>query len=171
MSVIGLLIIAGFIGGSQKQMRSIRIRSNHISKEIKNKMVTKHFAETLEEDAIKLITPAGYGCPFHDFSIMISHCWAGRANEVFLPVYKKLYPDTYHYFTWEMRKKYWEEYQTSKITDTDKPVYFYIANYSPELYYTSLSAMLPGQNPDDIKKELIFENAKTNEKIFKLNFR
>ncbi|MCK4676821.1 MAG: hypothetical protein KAT48_01700 [Bacteroidales bacterium] len=170
-SVIGLLIVAGFIGGFQKQMHSIRIRSNHISNEMKSKMVTKHFVETLEEDAIKLITPSGYGCPFHDFSIMISHCWAGRANEIFLPVYKKLYPDTYHYFTWEMRKKYWEEYHTSKITDTDKPVYFYIANYSPELVNTSLSAMLPGQNLDDIKKELIFENTNTNEKIFKLKFR
>jgi hypothetical protein len=133
-------------------------------------MVTKHFVGTLPKDAIKLITPAAYGCPFHDFSIMISHCWAGNENKVFVPVYKKLYPDTYLYFTWEKRSKYWDGYDVSSITNTNRPVYFYIAGYTPELDTTSLSAILPGYPITDIKQELVFENQKMNEKIFRLTF-
>ncbi|MCX6234517.1 MAG: hypothetical protein NT175_07310 [Bacteroidetes bacterium] len=168
--IIGLMILAGSVYCIPKQVQSIRIRSRNIFTEMQNKMVTKHFVGTLPEDAIKLLTPSGYGCPFHDFSIMISHCWAGRENEVFMPVYKKLYPDTYQYFTWENRSKYWDEYDISSITCTNKPVYFYIAGYTPELDTTSLSAILPGYPIENIKQELVFENLKTNEKIFKLKF-
>jgi hypothetical protein len=141
-----------------------------ISKEMEGKMKTKHFVETLDKDAIKLITPSGYGCPFHDFSIMISHCWAGHENEVFLPIFKKLYPDSYFYFTWEQRHKHWNEYDIKEITEATKPVYFYIAHHTTELYDTSLSAMLPDYDISTIKKELLFENKQTNEKIYKLFF-
>jgi hypothetical protein len=168
--IIGVLILAGSVYCIPKQVPSIRILSRGIFTEMKNKMVTKHFVETLPSDAIKLLTPSGYGCPFHDFSIKISHCWAGRENEVFMPVYKKLYPFTYQYFTWENRSKYWNDYDISNITCSSKPVYFYIDDFTPELYSTSLSAILPEYPIEDIKQELVFENLKTNEKNFKLKF-
>jgi hypothetical protein len=168
--IIGLMILAGSVYCIPKQVQSIRIRSRGISTEMQNKMVTKHFVGTLPGDAIKLITPAAYGCPFHDFSIMISHCWAGRENEVFVPVYEKLYPDTYLYFTWEKSSKYWDGYDISSITSTNRPVYFYIAGYTPKLDTTSLSAILPGYPIADIKQELVFENRQTDEKIFRLKF-
>jgi hypothetical protein len=138
---------------------------------MKNKLKTKHFVETLDKDAVKLITPAEYGCPFHDFAIRISASWAGKAYESFLPVYRKLYPGTYHYFKWEKKVKFWDEpYNISEIVDSKRPVYFYIANYSPELYKLSLSEFLPGYDPAGISAEILFENPSTNEKIFLLEF-
>ncbi len=87
---------------------------------------------------------------------MISHCWAGWANEVFLPVYSKLYPDTYFYFTWEGRAKYWHyPYDINRIVQNEKPVYFYIANYTPELFDKSLEIMIPDYPLDSIKSELL----------------
>lgn len=167
--VVGL-ILAGSLYCIPRQVESVRIRSRGIFNEMQNKMVTKHFVETLPEDAVKLLTPSGYGCPFHDFSIMISHCWAGKANTVFKPVYRKLYPDTYHYFTWEKRSKYWDPYDVSAITNANRPVYFYVAHYTSELDSISLSTILPGYPIHEIERQLIFENARTNEKIFQLTF-
>ncbi len=169
--IIGLIILGGFIYLIPKHVTNIRIASTRISTQISEKIKAKHFVETLEDDAVKLITPGPYGCPYHDFSIMISHCWAGWENKVFLPVYKKLYPDTYQYFTWEKRAKYWEyPYDINRIVQNEKPVYFYIANYSPELYTKSLSAMIPGYDLDNINEELVFINEGTKERIYRLTF-
>jgi hypothetical protein len=169
--ITGFIILAGTSYCLPRQIQSIHIRSRGIFTEMKNKMVTKHYVETLPADAIKLLTPSEYGCPFHDFSIMISHCWAGRENKVFMPVYKKLYPATYQYFKWEGRNKYWNDnYDISDITCSTHPVYFFIANYSPELDTVSLDALLPAYPVEKIKQQLVFDNPVTNEKIFRLTF-
>ncbi len=169
--IIAFIIIAGFVYQVPKHIKYIHIVSRGVSAEINKKMQTRNFVQTLEDDAIKLLTPSGYGCPFHDFSIMISHCWAGWENEVFLPVYKKLYPDTYQFFTWENRAKYWEyPYDITRITDAEVPVYFYVAHYTPGLFHESLTALLPGYDITNIEDELIFENTDTGEKIFRLQF-
>lgn len=168
--IIGVIILAGFAFCIPKHITSIRIRSTGISNQIHNKMLTKHFVEAIEKDAIKLLAPTGYGCPFHDFSMMISKSWAGRANQDFLPVYKKLYPNTYQYYSWEKRSKYWETYKIENITESDKPVYFYIDQYTPEKYTTALTAILPEYNLDLIKKEMVFKNDLTGEIIFRLHF-
>lgn len=169
--IIAAIIIAGSMIMIPQHMKRVREVSGRISHEMENKLITKHFVEMLEKDAVKLITPAPYGCPFHDFSIMISSCWAGKANRLFLPVYKKLYPSSYFYFKWEGQTKYWEEeYDVSKIIGSKKPVYFYISENNPMLYEQSLSAMLHGYNIDKIDFEVIFENEATNERIFELSF-
>jgi len=168
--VIWIVVLAGFTFMVPKHISSIRIRSTGISNQVNNKMQTKYFVESLEKNAIKLLAPTGYGCPFHDFSMMISKSWAGRANKNFLPVYKKLYPDTYQYFSWEKKSKYWEPYETEKITKSDNPVYFYIDQYTEEKYHTALTAILPTYNIESIEKEMIFKNDKTGEVIFRLTF-
>lgn len=169
--LITALIIGGFFIMIPTHTDWIGIVSRGISKEIENKNRTKTFVDNLDKNAVKLITPKPYGCPYHDFSMMISHSWAGWANEVFLPVYKKLYPDTYYYFRSEKRNKYWYyPYDLSKIIQHERPVYFYIGDYSEDLYKLSLEKMLPGYETENIQNSLLFINEATNERIYQLKF-
>lgn len=169
--LIMTVILAGAFIMVPRHVNAARKVGARISGEMEVRLETRYFIENLEENAIWLMTPEGYGAPMHDFSMMISSCWGGKANRIFLPVYQKLYPDTYYYFRWEGRAKYWRtDYDVSNIIATDRPVYFYIHKPTPELIDRSLSAMLPGYDVSNIKMDLIFENLQTGEKIYKLRF-
>lgn len=163
------LILAGFAVMVPRHVESARARAAKISVEITAKMQTKHFIETLEEEAILLLTPEGYGSPFHAFSMMVSYSWSGKAGSLLLPVYRKIYPDTYQYFSWEGRPRSWSKsYEPPANGTALKPVYFYIAEYTPELYDVSLKAMWPGYDPARAEAELLFWNRATGERVYRL---
>jgi len=170
-TAIGLAVFAGFLFMIPYHMKWIRMNVDWMTTEMVSKRETAAFAATLEKDAIKLITPKNYGCPFHDFSVMIGHCWAGWANEVFLPYYQKINPRTYYYFPWEGRAKYWHTpYDINQIISQQPPVYLYIGDYTEEIFNKSLEIMLPGYELNKLSYHLVFENQLTTERIYRLYF-
>ncbi len=166
-----VLIASGFLWGIPNQADQARIRSVGIQQEVAARKETAGFLSTLPKDAIFLHNPSGYGCPSHSFSMMIVYCWAGKAREIYTPVFQKMYKNHYFYFPWENGKRYWKKYDThERITNSEKAVYFYTDNYPEEVQDQALQAMMPDYDLENVVRLEKYHNKITNEKVFEIMF-
>jgi hypothetical protein len=149
----------------------IRELSMSYEKQNAEKMKTYHFLKTVRENSTLILAVGGYGGPTEEYALRTSYEWAGRYKTFFHPVFEKLYPDTYMYFTWDKTIKYWGKPLTMKsITENKKPVYLYLENDAPNLYQNTLEKFEFSKDSCRIDSALIFVNEFTKEQIYRLNF-
>lgn len=149
----------------------IRELSMSYEKQNAEKMKTYHFLKTVRENSTLILAVGGYGGPTEEYALRTSYEWAGRYKTFFHPVFEKLYPDTYMYFTWDKTIKYWGKPLTMKsITENKKPVYLYLENDASNLYQNTLEKFEFSKDSCRIDSTLIFVNEFTKEQIYRLNF-
>jgi hypothetical protein len=113
----------------------------------------------------------GYGGPAEEYALMTSYEWAGKDKAFLHPVFTKLYPDTYLYFTWDKTLKYWgKELYLKAINESQKPVFLYLNSDDPELYQKVIGKFPFAKDSCEVMQTLLFNNDKTKERIYKLEF-
>ena len=157
-----------FIPGVKKQVISAQIRSKGIGEEMAGKRETWHQAQVLPDSCIKIIVSQGYGAPFQDYVIMYSTAWGGPRMKDYRETLAKLYPDTYHYSTWDKQvKTFGKPFIPSEVSG--KPVVLYLEKDTPELIEETLSKLITPEDSVHTATRLIFSNAKTGEALYWLD--
>jgi len=165
------LVCVLFIMFASAHRPVIRELSMSYEKQNAEKMKTYHFLKTVRENSTLILAVGGYGGPTEEYALRTSYEWAGRYKTFFHPVFEKLYPDTYMYFTWDKTIKYWGKPLTMKsITENKKPVYLYLENDASNLYQNTLEKFEFSKDSCRIDSTLIFVNEFTKEQIYRLNF-
>lgn len=170
MKILFFVLIALFIPGAIKQAKAIRYKSYHIEKDVKNRMETWHFAQSLGDNNIRLIASKSYGSPFIDYTMMFCDAWSGKPRALYRPVFKKLYPDSYMFFTWDNSMRFWNDrFDTTGILLSDKPVYLYLEKGTREMFDRSIGFFFSPSIPaDSIAADTLFKNQYTGEGIYQL---
>lgn len=149
------------------------IRDLSISFENQNleKRKAYNFIKTIRDKSILITAVGGYGGPLEEYALMTSYEWAGKDKAFLHPVFAKLYPDTYQYFTWDKTLKYWgKELYLKTISESGKPVYLYLNSDEPDLYQRVFEKFPFANDSCTIERRLLFSNEKTKESIYKLEF-
>jgi len=169
--VLGIIIVV-IIGFKLKQEVSyMRIVSKSVGRQMAARMETRDVANTLKKDSYKIIVSQDYGCPFHEYAIMYSFSMGGKSWPGYKEKLNKLYPDTYQYFTWENKVKYWgKDFNPDEIIASGKPVYLYLQKDKKELYNRTIHKLFKSYKGFAVKKKLIFENPQNGEAILQLYF-
>jgi hypothetical protein len=130
-----------------------------------------NFIKTIRENSIMIMAVGGYGGPSEEYALMTSYEWAGKDKSFLRPVFAKLYPDTYQYFTWDNTLKFWgKELYLKTINSSQKPVFMYLNSDEPELYNKTLEKFVFTKDSCTVIPTLLFKNDKTKETIYQLNF-
>ena len=146
-----------------KQLPIIQSLSNHLDNEKIKKMPAVYYMQSIEKDAVKFIVPWYYGCPAPEYALMFSYAWAGKQREFYKPIFSKMYPDIYIYYSWGRTLEYWGS--EPNIKETDKPVYIFLEN--DELKETFLADM-KNYFPDKYDLTRTFFNETTKESVYRL---
>ncbi len=169
--IVMVCIVLLLIWKINRQFSSVRARSRGIGKEVESREETRHFISTLGNNNITIICSKSYGCPYKQYCLMFSYCWAShRRRPAYKSVLSKLYPNTYQYFTFDNTLKYWSEKLTlEKLTDTTKNVILYLEKNDTELYDRSIKKL---QNEVKIDFHcdsiLLYENQNNQEVLYRL---
>ena len=164
-----LILFIGFVLGINKHVASAKLRTLAISNEMDPKLKTWFVAETLEKDSYKIIVSQAYGAPFQDYAIMYSACWAGPRYYDYAETLSRLYPDTYQYFTWDNSVKHFgPEFNPEQIMASNKPVYLYLENDTPELLQKTMNKFFEGTSHQPGKLDTLFLNPTSHEIIYEL---
>ncbi|MBA4409671.1 MAG: hypothetical protein C0397_09640 [Odoribacter sp.] len=162
-----IFLIAFFV----HQQPWIKLKAETMSTDMAQRQETRNFVAAMNPNSIKIITTQNYGSPFKEYALMISYAWSGGHQKYYTETLAKLYPDSYLFFTWDNTFRFWgTELNMTKINDSKKPVFVYLENDNPELYKKTIERLT--FVPDSIKvtPELLFQNEKTKETIYRLNF-
>jgi hypothetical protein len=169
--IVMVCIVLLLIWKINRQFSSVRARSRGIGKEVESRKETRHFISMLGNNNITIICSKSYGCPYKQYCLMFSYCWAShRRRPAYKSVLSKLYPNTYQYFTFDNTLKYWSEKLTlEKLTDTTKNVILYLEKNDTELYDRSIKKL---QNEVKIDFHcdsiLLYENQNNQEVLYRL---
>jgi hypothetical protein len=165
------LVCLVFIMFSMAHRPIIKDLSINYEKQNYEKMKAYHFLKTVRENSTLILAVGGYGGPTEEYALRTSYEWAGRYKTFFHPVFEKLYPDTYMYFTWDKTLKYWgKPLQLKSILSNNKPIYLYLENDAPNLYQNTLEKFEFSKDSCRIDSTLLFVNQFTKEQIYRLNF-
>jgi len=169
--LINIGIVALLFWNVQFNRQWLPIKTEAMGSDIENRLLTWHFAQTLEKDSYKIIASQNYGCPFIEYTLMYSTAWASnKKKEEYAPILDKLYPNTYNYFTWDNSMKYWgEKFDAQKIIDSGKHVYLYLERNEEELYNKTISKLgEENGNKFQVIREQVYLNPKTTEVVYRL---
>jgi hypothetical protein len=169
--ILGITFLI-FIPGVKKQLTSAQIRSKGIGEEMAGKRETWYQAQALPDNCIKIIASQGYGAPFQDYVIIYSTAWGGPRMKDYRETLGRLYPDTYHYSTWDKQvKTFGKPFVAAEVAQSGKPVVVYLEKDSHELMHETLGSLISPS--DSITKEthLIYTNPKTGEALYQLELK
>jgi hypothetical protein len=165
-----LIVVAAFIPGTKKQLISVQIRSKGIGEEMAQKRMTWHYAQTIPDSCIKIIVSQGYGAPFQDYAISYSTAWGGPRMKDYRETLARLYPDTYHYSTWDDQiKTFGKPFVPGEIAVSKRPVVLYLEQDTPELMDKTISKFFNAQDSVQVSNRMIFSNKKTGEALYWLD--
>jgi hypothetical protein len=167
-AVLISLVFILFVKDHKPVIKDLSISYEYQNKE---KMKAYHFLKSVRENSTLILAVGGYGGPSEEYALRTSYEWAGRYKTFFHPVFAKLYPDTYMYFTWDKTIKYWGKPLSLKsIIDSKKSVYLYLENNAPGLYQNTLEKFEFTKDSSRVDSTLLFKNEITKESIYRLNF-
>jgi hypothetical protein len=168
--IILLITLLSFIPGVKKQITSAQIRSKGIGLEMAGKIETWHQAQALPDSCIKIIVSQSYGAPFQDYVIMYSTAWAGPRMKDYRETLSRLYPDTYHYSTWDNQiRTFGKPFAPAEIAWSKRPVVLYLEQDTPELMKKTISKFFTTGDSMQVSNRLIFNNKKTGEALYWLD--
>ncbi|HNX80278.1 MAG TPA: hypothetical protein PKJ24_10340, partial [Prolixibacteraceae bacterium] len=167
--IVLLLTLLLFIPGVKKQVTSAQIRSKGIGEEMAGKRETWYQAQALPDSCIKIIASQGYGAPFQDYVIIYSTAWGGPRMKDYRETLSRLYPDTYHYSTWDKQvKTFGLPFVAAEVAKSEKKVFVYLEKDSPELMLETLNSLIPASDSLSRETKLIYHNPKTEEALYQL---
>jgi hypothetical protein len=165
--IILLITLLAFIPGVKKQVTSAQIRSKGIGVEMAAKRETWHYARALPDSCIKIIVSQGYGAPFQDYVIMYSTAWGGPRMNDYRETLARLYPDTYHFSTWDNQiKTFGKPFAPREIALSIRPVVLYLEQDTPELMDKTINKFFSSGDSVKVSNRLIFSNRKTGEALY-----
>jgi len=168
--IILFITLLLFIPGVKKQVVSAQIRSKGIGEEMAGKRDTWHQARALPGNCVKIIVSQGYGAPFQDYVIMYSTAWGGPRMKDYRETLGRLYPDTYHYSTWDKQvKTFGPPFSAAEVRHSGKPVVVYLEKDTRELMEETLSRLITPADSVTTATRLIYSNPKTGEALYWLD--
>jgi hypothetical protein len=168
--IILLITLLAFIPGVKKQIASAQIRSKGIGLEMAAKKETWHHAQALPDSCLKIIVSQGYGAPFQDYVIMYSTAWGGPRMNDYRETLARLYPDTYHYSTWDDQiKTFGKPFAPTEIAASKRPVVLYLEQDTPELMDKTIHKFFSSGDSVRVSNRLIFSNKTTADALYWLD--
>lgn len=149
----------------------LKIKTDAIATDVKNRELTWHFASTLENESVKIIASQNYGSPFIEYTLFYSQVWACYEKRLeYQDVLNRLYPNVFSHFTWDNSMKYWgEKFNAQRIIESGKKVYLYFENESEDQYNKTLKRLKEeSETPFTSERELLYKNPFTSEVIYLL---
>ena len=171
--LINIGIVLLLIGNVQFHKQWLPIKTNALETEMESRRATWHAVQTLNKDCYKIIASQNYGAPFIEYTLFYSMVWGNhKKQEEYKPILNKLYPNAYSHFTWDNSMKYWgEKFSVQQIIDSGKKTYLYLERNEEEQYNKTINRLMEEDGTSfETNRELIYQNPKTSEIIYQLNF-
>ncbi len=111
-----------------------------------------------------------YGSPFYGYSARYGEIYSSnKQREDIIPILKKLLPDYYSFHAWNNKFNYWNDlsYTLPQLINKYSNAYLYLGDNEKNTFVNDLS--LGVNRKHEYKRDLLFSNDKTGEKLFKIS--